>query len=146
MIVGFSLSAWAGVADLHGQEGTWRGQRQVSFQHEGRAAWVVIPPKAAPGNPWVWRARFPGFHAEVDDELIKRGYHVAHINTAGMLGSPAAMLVWDGFYDRMINTLDLNPKVVLEGVSRGGLFIYNWAARHPDRGGVHVCGYSGVGL
>lgn len=50
-----------------------------------------------------------------------------------MFGSPHAMKVWDEFYMYMVNELEFEPKVSLEGVSRGGLFVFNWAKRHPWR-------------
>ena len=50
-----------------------------------------------------------------------------------MLGSPHAMKHWDEFYETMTQQHGLASKVALEAVSRGGLFVYRWAARHPDR-------------
>jgi hypothetical protein len=32
----------------------------------------------------------------------------------------------------MMTAFGLAPKVSIEGVSRGGLFVYNWTARHAD--------------
>jgi pimeloyl-ACP methyl ester carboxylesterase len=40
---------------------------------------------------------------------------------------------WDEFYETMTQQHGLASKVALEAVSRGGLFVYRWAARHPDR-------------
>ena len=119
-------------ADWPGTLSDWNGYSRHDFECDGRKAYVVTPKKAAPGNPWVWRARFPGFHAEADIILLSRGFHVAYFNTDGMLGSPASMEHWDAFYMQMTKA-GLAKKVALEGVSRGGLFVYGFAARWPER-------------
>jgi len=118
---------------LPGEPTNWKGFKKHDFEVDGRKCYVVAPKHAAPGNPWVWRARFPGFHAEADLILLQRGFHIAHVNTNGMLGSDAALDHWDKFYDTLTNKHGLAKRVALEGVSRGGLFVYRWAARHPDR-------------
>lgn len=118
---------------LPGEAANWKGFAKHDFEVDSRKCYVVAPKHAAPGNPWVWRARFPEFHAEADLILLKRGFHVAFMNTNNMLGSDAALDHWDAFYDKLTADHGLAKQVVLEGVSRGGLFVYRWAARHPDR-------------
>lgn len=119
-------------ADWPGTESQWNGYAKYDFNVDQRPAYVVLPKQAAEGNPWVWRARFPGFHAEADVLLLERGFHIAYINTNDMLGSPTAMKHWDNFYD-FVTEKGLAKRVALEGVSRGGLFVYGWASRLPDR-------------
>jgi pimeloyl-ACP methyl ester carboxylesterase len=41
--------------------------------------------------------------------------------------------LWNDYYDYLIDTYQLNSKVVLEGMSRGGLIIYNWAAQNTEK-------------
>ncbi len=115
-----------------GKQSKWNGFQRYDFEVDGRSAYVVMPKHAAPGKPWVWRARFPNFHAEADLILLDRGFHIARINTDGMLGSPNAMKHWDAFYQFIIDR-GLAKKCVLEGVSRGGLFVYGFASRWPER-------------
>ncbi|MGN1324872.1 MAG: GDSL-type esterase/lipase family protein [Candidatus Spyradenecus sp.] len=116
-----------------GREATWGGFRQTHFTFAGRSAWVIEPKVAAPGRPWIWRARFPGYHNEIERALLERGYHTVYIDTPNLYGSPTAMAVWDGFYRAVTEQFALNPKGVLYGCSRGGLFIYNFAHRWPER-------------
>ena len=115
-----------------GEKKEWKGYARYEFEVGGRAAWVTAPMNAASGKPWVWRARFPGFHTGADEILLARGFHIAHLNTNGMLGSPRAMAHWDAFY-RFVTKRGLAKRVALEGVSRGGLFVYGFAAEHPER-------------
>ena len=118
---------------IFAQDSQWKGFEKLNFEIEGRQAWLVKPAKAMEGNPWVWRARFPGWHTEMDSMLVSEGYHLAYIKTDNEYGSPKAMKAWDAFYDFLTSNHHLNNKVALEGVSRGGLFIYNWAKANPSK-------------
>jgi sialidase-1 len=132
------LCAWCSFplsvsAEWRGKKSTWRGFDRYDFTVGQRGCYVVAPKEPAKGNPWIWRARFPDYHAEIDVELVKRGFHIAHINTAGLFGSAAALDDWDKFYELLTTKHGMSKKPALFGVSRGGLFVYRWAARHPDR-------------
>ena len=124
--------------EWEGEVSNWNGFDKTDFKFDSRNAFIVAPKTPAPGNPWVWRARFPGFHAESDLILLSRGFHIAHIDTNGMLGSPKAMKFWDKFYQHL-TAQDLAKKCVLEGVSRGGLFVYQFASRWPERVACIYC-------
>ncbi len=100
---------------------------------KGREAWVVNPVKSLPGNPWIWRAHFPDWHTGIDSILLAKGLHIAYVNTNDMFANDTAMAVWDEFYNYLTGTLHFSEKVVLEGVSRGGIYAYTWAKRHPDK-------------
>lgn len=116
-----------------GKKSNWKGFNKYTFTFDGKTAFVVEPAKAAPGKPWVWRARFPGWHTEMDSILLSEGYHLAYLNTNNQFGSPKAVKSWDRFYKYLTKAHDFNGKVALEGVSRGGLFVYNWAKKYPER-------------
>lgn len=112
---------------------SWKGFKKTKFRFADRDAFYVQPNQPLPGNPWVWRAHFPDWHTEMDSILLSRGFYVAYVNTNNLFGHPQAMQVWDNFYDHMTGTLHLAPKVALEGVSRGGLYVYGWAKRNPGK-------------
>lgn len=119
--------------DWPGEATDWNGYKRYDFEVDGRSCYVVTPKEAVDGKPWVWRARFPNYHPEVDLLLLERGFHIAFINTNGMLGSPRAMKHWDAFYDTMTRTYGLSSMPALEAVNRGGLFAYRWASQNPDK-------------
>lgn len=120
---------------------SWKGFQRYDFQFEGRDARLIVPDQALTGKPWVWRARFPDWHTEADSILIAEGYHLAYINTNNAFGSPKSMEIWDHFYAFLQKEYQLNQKVALMGVSRGGLFIYNWAKSNVDK---VICIYAEV--
>ncbi|MDX9880479.1 MAG: GDSL-type esterase/lipase family protein [Prolixibacteraceae bacterium] len=120
-------------AKYPGDESKWHGFTRYDFYLDLPNCHLIIPQKAAPGKPWVWRARFPEWHYQMDSILISQGFHVAYVNTDGMFGSPKAMQIWDNFYKYLTEQYGLNKKVALEGVSRGGLFVFGFAKRWPER-------------
>jgi lysophospholipase L1-like esterase len=116
-----------------GLKSEWHGFARYDFEFNNRDAHIVIPHEPLEGNPWVWRARFPFWHYQMDSILLSGGFAVAYINTDNMFGSLRAMKVWDMFYNYLVKEYGFNEKVTLEGVSRGGLFVYNWAKRNPGK-------------
>lgn len=111
----------------------WHGFQKVSFLVDGTPAYYVKPAKSIAGNPWVWRSSFPDWHISMDSILLEKGFHIAFINTDDRYGDPQAMLKWDDFYNYLTQNLAFAPKVALEGISRGGLYVYAWAKRNPEK-------------
>jgi len=136
--VNFSNSATAS-EKWYFNKTTWNGFNQYHFKVDGKKSYLVTPKKPLPGNPWIWRARFPGYHAEMDIELVGAGFHVAYVDVAGLFGSPEAMSRGDKMYELLTTKRGLSKKPALEGVSRGGLFVYNWAARNPNKVSCIYC-------
>ncbi len=129
----FLMMVPAALAAVEGAESYWHGFRRTDFNAEGRSSYIVYPDAPAPGNPWVWRARFPGYHPEIDISLVGLGFHLLYTDVGGLYGSPQAVAHWDAFYDYAVKEFNLSPRVTLEGVSRGGLIIYNWAKKNPHK-------------
>ncbi|MBI1373183.1 MAG: prolyl oligopeptidase family serine peptidase [Phycisphaera sp.] len=124
----------------------WKGFERHDFKVADRAAYVVVPKTPAAGNPWYWRTRFPGVAINDDLDLLNRGWTVAYIDVSNLYGAPTAVQAMDAFYDEMTGKYGLSTKPVLKGLSRGGLFIFNYAAAHPDRvaaiyGDAPVCDF-----
>ena len=120
-------------ATYPGKHSVWHGFDRYDFQLDRRECHMILPQKAAASHPWVWRARFPEWHYQMDSILLSKGLAVAYTNTNKMFGSPEAIKAWDNFYSYLTGTYDFNPKVALEGASRGGLFVYSFAKKYPDR-------------
>jgi len=103
------------------------------FSFKGHDAKVVIPNKKHDNGFWIWRARFWGHEPQLDLALLEKGFHVVYVDVSDLFGNDEAVELWNQFYDHCINEYKLNPKVVLEGMSRGGLIIYNWASQNTDK-------------
>lgn len=115
------------------KESLWKGFTRYDFEVEEKEIRLIVPPTPLAGNPWVWRARFPDWHTTADSILVATGFHILFVNTDNQFGSPKAMETWDDTYQYITTKYGLHAKVVLEGVSRGGLFVYNWAKRNPEK-------------
>lgn len=102
------------------------------FLFEGRQAKIVSPEFTAEGNPWIWRARFWGHEPQTDIALLKLGYHVVYCDVAELFGNKEAVGVWNRFY-RFLRKKGFAKKAVLEGMSRGGVYVYNWASKNPRK-------------
>lgn len=129
-----------------GKESKWHGFVRHDFTVSERACIVVSPDKPADGNPWIWRARFFGHEPQADIEMLRHGYHIAYCDVGNLFGSPQAVKHWNDFYEYLTTKHDFAKKVALEGMSRGGLIIYNWAAANPEKvaclyGDAPVCDF-----
>jgi dienelactone hydrolase len=92
----------------------------------------VQPKIAAKGHPWIWRARFWGHEPQTDIALLERGYHVVYCDVVELLGNKEAIKAWDDYY-ALLHRAGLAKKAALEGMSRGAVYVYNWAAANPKK-------------
>jgi len=106
--------------------------RIEEFSFKGQKAKVVFPNEKSNGY-WIWRARFWGHEPQVDKALLEKGFHVAYIDVADLFGNQKAVELWNDFYSFCVDKYKFNSRVVLEGLSRGGLIIYNWASQNTEK-------------
>lgn len=111
----------------------WNGYVQHEFTVDGKPVIVVMPKEAAPGRPWVWHGEFFGHKPAPDIALLGKGFHIAYMRLPDMLGSPAAVKHWNACYEELTTKYGLSRKPSLVGLSRGGLYCYNWAIANPDK-------------
>jgi len=126
-IKGFDFSKNQDIA-----QSNFHGFTQNNFKHNAIDCKIVEPKRVAEGKPWVFRARFFGHEPQTDIALLERGFHIAYCDVARFFGNDEAVNRWDNFYQLMIKN-GFSKKVVLEGMSRGGLITYNWAAENPEK-------------
>lgn len=111
----------------------WNGYDIVEFNFKGAPAKIVIPEKANEKRDWIWRMQFWGEQPQVDVALLEEGFHVVFVDAMDLYGSSVAINRFNDFYKFVIKNFDLHEKVVLEGLSRGGLDAYNWASGNTDK-------------
>jgi predicted esterase len=126
-------NAAAATAQADDKVSVWNGYEKRDFQVDGRNCFIVVPKKAAEGQPWIWRTEFFGHEPQADLALAAKGFHLAYVDVQNMYGAPKALDHMDKFYEHLTTVRGLSKKVVLEGFSRGGLFSLNWAARNPNK-------------
>ena len=125
----------------------WKTFTRHHFTVDGQPCWVAVPDTPRPGNPWVWCLEFPtAFDTRTGvATLVSNGFHYIHMSVGNTFGSPAAQAHLDAFYAHL-TAKGLSRKGTLIGVSRGGLYAYRSAARHPGRvtciyGDAPVCDF-----
>jgi len=131
--IGNKAESVTDIEQFPGKKSSWKGFVRYDFDFNGRACRIVCPDKPAEGNPWVWNARFPDWHTEIDSILLSEGFYVTYINTDEFNGSPGGVKIWDEYFKYLTGTFRLENRVALEGISRGGLYVYNFAKKYPYR-------------
>lgn len=133
-------------APFPGKQSDWHGYTRYDFEVDGRPVLVVAPKQVAAGKHWVWHGEFFGHKPDPDIALLGRGFHIVYMSAPDMLGAPKAVAHWNVFYKELTEKHGLAKKVALVGLSRGGLYCYNWAAANPDKvaciyGDAPVCDF-----
>ncbi len=101
----------------------------VSLKDGKRRCVVVVPNKAAPGNPWSWRGCYWNHQPQTEVELLKRGFHIAFVAAdPGRQGT-----AWDRWYKFITETHGLARKAAFVGMSKGGVNEFNWGVVNPDK-------------
>lgn len=130
LLISILLIAGEGVAQTVSD---WYGYQCLDFKFEDRNAKIVFPKTAENGKHWIWRATFWGHEPQTELALLDKGFHLVYIDLADFYGSPSAVQYWNRFYYFLMDKYQLNSKAVLVGMSRGGLFVYNWASENTDK-------------
>ncbi len=148
---GFALAvlpghAAANAAPFPGQRSSWFGFDRYDFAVAGKPVTVVAPKLEAPGRPWLWEGEFFGHKPNPDLALLGRGFHVVYMRIPDMLGCPDAVALWNAFHNELTTKYGFAKKAALSGLSRGGLYCYNWAEANPEKvaclyGDAPVCDF-----
>ena len=136
LIVAIALSSATFAADeapFPGKKSQWHGYDRYDFEVDGKPVLVVAPKKAAPGKPWCWHGEFFGHKPAPDIALLGKGFHIVYMRVPNMLGCPKAVEHWNAFYKELTTKYGFSKKAALVGLSRGGLYCYNWAIANPDK-------------
>ena len=133
-------------APFPGKKSDWHGFDRYEFEVAGKTASVVVPKQAAAGLPWVWHGEFFGHKPAPDIALLGHGFHIVYLSVPNMLGCPEAVSHWNTLYRELTHRYGFSRKPALVGLSRGGLYCYNWAAANPHKvaciyGDAPVCDF-----
>jgi len=118
---------------INAKKSVWNGHDRYDFPYDTRPCIVITPQEPAGHRPWIWRARFFGHEPQTDLALLEKGFHLVYMDVANLFGSPTAVNHWNAFYHYLTGQQGFHPRVALEGMSRGGLIVYNWAGANPEK-------------
>lgn len=147
MMAGVAMAVNPQLSWPGGKTDTWHGFTRHTFTVDGCTAWVAEPKQAALGNPWTWCMEFPDAFTDRTGvpKLMDKGFYNIHIDVGNTFGCPSAIKQFDAFY-QAITKIGLAKKGTLIGISRGGLYAFNWAAQNPNKvvciyGDAAVCDF-----
>jgi lysophospholipase L1-like esterase/pimeloyl-ACP methyl ester carboxylesterase len=121
-------------AEIEVHQSDFHGFARLNFSlATGENCVLVRPHFVAKDRPWIWRARFFGHQPELDLALLDRGFHLVYCDVANLYGAPSAVKRWQRAYDFLRQQLGLGEKLILEGLSRGGLPVLNFALHQPNQ-------------
>jgi dienelactone hydrolase len=110
------------------------GYFKFSFPANGHTIDVYAPPKPRDGLPWVWHGEFPDVIPNTNNAWLAKGLMIVYVNGASeQYGCPDVVKVWEAAYATLVGTYHMAHKMVITGISRGGLYAYNFAAANPDK-------------
>ncbi len=119
---------------LPGHATTWiEPYQKHEFEVAGAAVTVVCPQQPREGNFWAWKGEFLYAFPEVELALLREGLYVVYLSDPDTFGCPATVVKWDAFYSLLTNQYHFAAKPALIGLSRGGLYCYQWAIQNPQR-------------
>jgi pimeloyl-ACP methyl ester carboxylesterase len=106
---------------------------RYTFQLTGveGAITVIVPKKAAPGKPWIFRADAVNRDAAVDLGLLANGFHVITGPVPYNADGPS-LESWNKVY-KLLTDNGLSRKPVLEGIGGAAGEAYAWAIANPDK-------------
>ncbi len=119
---------------LPGKTSSWfDGFAKYEFEVGGRPVTVVAPHEPAPGNHWAWKGEFLDAFPGTELALLCKGLYIVYMYYPDQFGSSAAVGKWNELYGFLVRGLGFASRPALIGLSRGGLYCYNWAVANPGR-------------
>jgi lysophospholipase L1-like esterase/pimeloyl-ACP methyl ester carboxylesterase len=118
-----------------GRLSQWNGFDRYDFPVGQNKTCSVITPKTpllAPSKLWAWKGEFLDAFPKAEIELLKRGVYIVYLSAPNLLGAPEAVRHWNDAYGEL-QRFQMARKPALIGLSRGGLYCYNWAIANPDK-------------
>ena len=107
--------------------------RKSEFWLSGHEGAVICPEAPKKGNPYIWRAEFPGAFDSVDRELLRRGWHLVYYRISDLFGCDEAVSKMHAFQRYIEKNFSLSDKAVIFGFSRGGLYAVSYTAAFPEK-------------
>lgn len=105
-------------------------ERIDEFEFNGYKAIVKIP--ANFNGEWIWKTEFFYAFDALERELYNDGFARVYYAISDKYGSPNSIKLMYEFYNYIIEKYKFNPKCFLVGFSRGGLYAFNFALKHPE--------------
>lgn len=119
---------------LPGKETLWMDAfTRRDFEVNGCTVTVICPPRPLEKRYWAWKGEFLDAFPETEMALLRKGFYIVYLEFQNQYGSPAAVAKWNDLHACLTGDFGFAQRPALIGLSRGGLYCYNWAAANPDK-------------
>ena len=120
--------------ELPGKESVWLDSyKKNEFEIAGRDVTVIRPKKTLRSLPWAWKGEFLDAFPGTELALLEQGYHIVYLEHNNMFGAPEVVAEWNELYELLTTQYGFARKTALIGLSRGGLYCYQWAIANPEK-------------
>lgn len=111
----------------------YHGYTLYRFEVDGCEAIIVEPVNAIKGKQWVWKTEFFDAFPKFELKMLAQGFYLVFLNVDNTFGCPVSMDKFDDFYRVLTEQYKFSEYAIMLGLSRGGLYAYNWAAKNPEK-------------
>lgn len=111
----------------------YHGHKMFRFDLLGNECTIVEPNEPVAGRPCLWKAFYFEAFPKFDLAMVEAGYYLVHIKSPSLFPVPGTMKLWDEFYKLLTGKYNFPSKVILFGLSRGGMYLYSWAMHNPEK-------------
>ena len=102
----------------------------IKYQFNGYDATVIIPDN--PNGKWVWKTEFFYAFDASERALLDLGYTRVYYQISDKYGSDYAVRLMHAFHLDVVKRFNLEKKANLLGMSRGGLYAFNYSIYYPE--------------
>lgn len=110
----------------------WNGFKRLDFKFEDRDCILICPDTAVQGNKWLYKTEYFDAFPAFEIEMLKKGYHVAHMKNKTRMCPETDTDMRPKFCDFLTKEFGLNPKCALVGMSCGGMQAVYFTAKYPQ--------------
>ena len=110
----------------------WDGFEIKFDELDGREMVIVFPRSETENGKWVLKTEYFGAFPETEIELLKLGYHIAHIKNVTRWHVPEDTDARAKLVEYMHSEYGLDQKCVIAGMSCGGMQGIYFAAKYPQ--------------
>ena len=103
---------------------------KIKLEFNGYEATVIRPD--CPNGKWIWKTEFLTAFDGAERALLDMGYTRVYYRISDKYGSYRAVRLMHDFYHFIVKEYALDPKCILFGFSRGGLYAFNFALFYPE--------------
>ena len=114
------------------RESEWFGFQRLDFTFNGRNAILVCPNDPDPSGRWLLKTEYFGAFPAFEIEMLKRGYHVAHVSNITRWHVEADTHARAEFCRFLATERGLHDQCVPVGMSCGGLQAVYFASVYPE--------------